>query len=112
MYIGFWTNFHYIDSALGVKTDNHITESIMDKYWPRIRNLGKTKFIIIYAILLGLFMSLFSTLVSMLIDYDFDSSRFISSSAFGMFIGGFLGGLLSGVAQWYHFKNKDKRLKN
>jgi hypothetical protein len=48
----------------------------------------------------------------MLIDNNFDSERLISSSAFGMFIGGILGGLLSGVAQWYHFENKDKRLKN
>jgi len=88
------------------------TVCTMDKYWPYIRKIGKTKFIIIYSILLGIFMSLFSTLVSMLIDNNFDSERLISSSAFGMFIGGVLGGLLSGVAQWYHFENKDKRLKN
>ena len=78
----------------------------MEKYWLRIIKLGKTKFILLHALLFGLGIFLFGTLFRMLVDSNFSLSRFYSPEALGMLTGGLIGGLIFGVFMWYVHKNK------
>lgn len=78
----------------------------MKKSWSKIRKIGKRRFIILYALLLGLSMAIFSIVIKMLIDNHYDLSLFYSSAFFGMFIGGTIGGFLFSYSQWELNENR------
>jgi len=81
----------------------------MTKSWSKIRKIGKRRFIILFALLLGLSMAIFSSAIKMIIDNHYDFSLFYSSAFFGMLIGGTLGGFLFSYSQWELNENRHKK---
>jgi len=72
----------------------------MDKYWGKIRKIGKRTFIIVVAILFDLLIVLFSAIVQIILKFDFSPKYLTSDISMGILIGGIIGGLVFSTSQW------------
>ncbi|OFX76796.1 MAG: hypothetical protein A2X19_01870 [Bacteroidetes bacterium GWE2_39_28] len=83
----------------------------MERYWLKIRKIGKIPFIIGGALLFVLLIVLFSTILRIIMTKDFNPSLIFSVDSLGPYIGGLLGGLMFSTSQWYleELKTKEKK---